>query len=63
MSFDIRFYIGNRLGRASRYSLIEFCVHCVDRMGLKEHETATVVTLQVGESFDIPRIMNVRRVT
>jgi hypothetical protein len=53
MAFSIRFAIGNRLGAASKYSLIEFCLHVIDRYGLKEHEVATIVTLQKGEKYTI----------
>ncbi len=51
MMFSVRFGIGVRLGAASKYTLIEFCVHLVDRYGLKEHEAAAIVALQVGEKY------------
>lgn len=51
MRFDIRFKIGNRFGKASRYSLKEFCIAVVDRYSLKEVEVETVVSLAPGECF------------
>lgn len=62
MSFAIRFAIGNRFGAASKYTLIEFCVHCVDRYGLKEGEVCRIVTLQPGEKTVVPNVMEVTRV-
>ena len=67
MAFAIAPAIGGRFGAYSRYSLVEFCVHIVDRYGLKESETATIVTLQVGEKAYIVKekdepILGVKRV-
>ena len=53
MMFSIRFGIGKRLGAASKYTLVEFCVHLVDRYCLKEHEVATIATLQKGEKYTV----------
>lgn len=52
MKFDIRFKIGNRLGAKSVYTLVEFCVHVVDRYGLREGEVAKIVRLKPGETFE-----------
>jgi hypothetical protein len=49
--FLVRVAIGKRLGKGSRYSLVEVCVHLVDRYGLREEELATIFTLQPGETF------------
>lgn len=61
MRFEIRFKIGNRFGAASRYTLVEISVHIVDRHSLTETELATIVTLQVGETFT-NEDMQIRRV-
>lgn len=66
MVFSVRFGIGKRLGASSKYSLIELCVHLVDRYGLKEHEVATMVTLDKGEKYTVNEgefpVMEVTRV-
>lgn len=66
MKFNIRFAIGNRLGKASRYSLKEFCVFVVDRYSLSESEVEAVVTQKVGDTTHVDedgkRIMEVKRV-
>lgn len=51
MRFMIRFRIVNRWSKGSVYSIRELCISVVDRYSLKEHELATIFTLQVGESF------------
>lgn len=51
MRFTIRFRIGNRFGAASKYTLVELCLHVVDRYSLTETELATIVTLQPDEKF------------
>lgn len=51
MRFAIRFKIGNRFGKACRYSLVEVCVHIVDKYAIREREAARIVTLQPGETF------------
>jgi hypothetical protein len=51
MKFNIRFRIGNRWGKASRYSLREFCVYIVDKCSFTDAECVKVVKLNIGESM------------
>lgn len=61
MKFTIRFRIGKRFGKGSRYSLREVCIHLVEQYSLTETEIRTVVTLGVGCVFS-NEDMHVKRV-
>lgn len=62
MTFGVRFRIGNRLGATSRYSLVEVCIHLVDRYSLTETEITKIVQLPAKEAiFFMNEDMEVRR--
>lgn len=60
MLFNIRFKIGNRYGAGSRYTGVEFCVHVVDRYGIREMELNKIFALKPNQGYQCS-IMMIKR--